>query len=211
MKNRILSLMLMAALIITLAVPAALAVDNSPGTGEGDYYVYTENGKGLNVRETPGGTVVGSLKYGTKIHCYYNTDGWALIDYKYDKPGYGVGTYACFVSSRFLQKSRPAARKSQAEKAAETATAGGETSMDELNREFESAKKVTEPYKITLRPTRVTGWVNMRWAPYKGSAVVCTYSANDQLLVISELQNWLQVEDGETGYVGFISKEFVQK
>ena len=37
---------------------------------------------------------------------------------------------------------------------------------------------------------------------------MATYKANDQLLVIRELNNWYQVEDQNTGDVGFINKQF---
>ena len=201
--KKILSLML--ALVLTLLALGVSAEDNEPMASAGYYYVYTENGKGLNVRESPGGAQVGSLKYGTRIYCYYNENGWALIDYTYDKPGYGKGTYACFVSSRYLRKNKPGPRPS-----ATTAPAATGTGLDDINAEFASAVRVT-PYVVTVRPTRASGWVNLRWAPSKEAALMATYRADDQLLVIQELKNWLQVEDQTTGDVGFISKSFVQQ
>ena len=113
MLKRMIIMLLAIMLVGMAALPAALA------EGEGYYYVYTENGKGLNVRDTPGGNVVGSLKYGTRIYCYYKDggNGWALIDFAYNMPGVGYGTYACYVSSRFLQKTKPAAKKAAAPKA----------------------------------------------------------------------------------------------
>ena len=180
--------------------------------------MYTENGKGLNVRATPGGEVVGSLKYGTKIYCYYkdNGNGWALIDYTYDMPGYGKGTYACFVSSRFLVKKKPAARStssgSKTETAAATTAAVTEAASADplaaLNEEFSAAKKVT-PYTVYARPTRTSGWINLRWAPSKSAEIMGTYRANASLTVIQELKNWYQVEDPATGLVGFVDKNFV--
>ena len=194
-----------------LTMTGALAYDDSPEATEGYYYVYTENGKTLNVRDTPGGNVVGHLKYGSRIYCYYKDGGtgWALIDYEYDKPGYGKGTYACFVSSRFLVKNKPAAKTAGSTESKTTASeASSQGTIAELNAEFATAKDVT-PYKVTVRPTRVTGWVNMRWAPSVKADLVATYGANAKLLVIKELENWLQVEDQDTGDVGFISKQFV--
>ncbi len=188
-------------------IPAALAEDDTPSDSAGYYYVYTENGKGLNVRDNPGGNVVGSLKYGTRIYCYYRDggNGWALIDFYYNKPGYGYNTYAAFISSRYLRKSKPPAKPSSGTSAASAASVDPEA---EINAEFRSAKKVT-PFTVTIRPSRASGWVNMRWAPSKNAEIMATYKQNDKLLVIKELTNWYQVEDQDTGDVGFISKQFV--
>ncbi len=209
MKKRLVSLILAAVIAALLLVPAAMAEDDSVPATAGYYYVYTENGKGLNVRNSPGGTVVGSLKYGTRIYCYYNDNGWALIDYTYDMPGYGRGTYACFVSSRYLRKTKPPAR-SGGSSSSSAASTSGTSLLDDINAEFASAKKV-DPYKVTVRPTRASGWVNLRWAPSVNAELMATYRANAQLLVIAETNNWLQVEDQDTGSVGFIKKDFVTK
>ena len=202
MKKRMVSLLLVFVMALGLMIPAALAEDETAAE-EGYYYVYTENGKGLNVRETPGGKVVGNLKYGTRIHVDAFVDSnWALIVYNYDN-GYGKGDYAAFVNRRFLQKTKPAAKK-----AATKTDGSANDTVETLNKEFASAKKVT-PYKVTVRPTRASGWVNMRWAPSQSAELMATYKANDQLLVIRELTNWLQVEDQDTGDVGFINKAFI--
>ena len=195
---------------LTMAVlmlfSTAWAEDNTPSDSEGYYYVYTENGKGLNVRATPGGEVVGSLKYGTRIYCYYRDggNGWALIDYAYDMPGVGYGTYACYISSRYLRTTKPPARPS----GSKSSSGSSDDITAEINAEFRSAKSVT-PFVITVRPTRASGWANLRWAPSKGAELMATYKANDQLLVIKEMKNWYQVEDQDTGDVGFINKQFV--
>ncbi len=204
MKKRIVSLLLVMMMALGMMIPAAVAEEDSDG--EGYYYVYTENGKGLNVRETPGGKVVGNLKYGTRVHVDAFTDSnWALILYNYDN-GYGKADYAAFVNRRFLQKNRPAAKGSTKN---ETKSVGSASdTLEDINKEFASAKKVT-PYKVTVRPTRVSGWANMRWAPSQSAELMATYKANDQLLVIRELDNWLQVEDQDTGDVGFINKAFI--
>ena len=111
--NRRLAALMMTLLLAVLAIAPAFAEDDSVSPTAGYYYVYTENGKGLNVRNKPGGDVVGSLKYGSRIYGYYRDggNGWALIDYKYNMPGVGYGTYACYISSRFLRKTKPPARK----------------------------------------------------------------------------------------------------
>ena len=207
MKKRLTAWIL--ALVLTLCglVPAALAGDETPPEEAGYYYVYTENGKGLNVRETPGGKVVGSLRWGSRVYVDAFVDGaWALITFRYELPGYGVGNYAAYINRRFLTRKKPVKDEDgQNAKAAEEAPADP---LEAINKEFKESKKVS-PYRVTVRPARVSGWVNMHWAPSNDSELLATYKANDTLLVIRELPNWLQVEDQDTGDVGFINRQFV--
>ncbi len=212
MKKRIFSLIMAVMTAVLMIMTAAGAEDDSTPDSAGYYYVYTENGKGLNVRSTPGGEIVGSLKYGTRIYCYYRDggNGWALIDYNYNMPGVGYGTYACFISSRYLRKSKPPARPGSSSSSSSSSAKAAEDPETEINKEFRSAKKV-EPFAVTVRPSRASGWVNLRWAPSKSAEVMATYRANDKLLVIKEMDNWYQAEDQDTGDVGFISKQFVVK
>ncbi len=206
--KKLASLALAVLLAVTGLVTTAVAADDTAPEDAGYYYVYTENGKTLNVRDAPGGKVVGHLKYGERIYCYYKDGGtgWALIDYTYNMPGVGVGTYACFISSRFLVRNKPAPRTKETAQAAPAITAAGD-SLADINAEFASAIRVT-PYKVSLRPSRASGWVSMHWAPCATSTIMATYGANAQLLVLKETTNWLQVEDQNTGDVGFISKAY---
>ena len=207
MKKRLIALLMVLVLAAGL-IPAAIAEDDTPMASEGYYYVYTENGKNLYVRSTPGGEIVGSLKYGTKIYCYYRDggNGWALIDYYYNNPGYGYGTYAAYISSRYLRKNKPPARNSGSSSSSSSSASADVAA--EIDAEFKSAKKVT-PFIVTVRPTRASGWVNLRWAPSKSAELMATYKQNEKLLVIKETNNWYQVEDQDTGDVGFINKQFV--
>ena len=43
----------------------------------------------------------------------------------------------------------------------------------------------------------------------KSAELMATYKQNEKLLVIKETNNWYQVEDQDTGDVGFINKQFV--
>ena len=207
MKKRLIALLMVLVLAAGL-IPAAIAEDDTPMASEGYYYVYTENGKNLYVRSTPGGEIVGSLKYGTKIYCYYRDggNGWALIDYYYNNPGYGYGTYAAYISSRYLRKNKPPARNGGSSSSSSASSASTDVTA-EINAEFKSAKKVT-PFIVTVRPSRASGLVFHGSAPTE-SAEVLTYKQNEKLLVIKETNNWYQVEDQDTGDVGFINKQFV--
>ena len=209
MMKKVFSLLLALSLLLGLFLPIALADEEDNVTDPGYWYVYTENGKTLNVRETPGGKKVGSLKYGTRIHVDAFTDEtWALIIYRYDN-GYGMGDYAAFVNRRFLSRKKPPARN------AATTTPAAVVSSDDpltaMNKEFQSAKKVENPYKAILRPARVSSWVNLHWGPSTSTELMANYKANTAVLVLEELDNWFQVEEPETGNVGFVMKRFVSE
>ena len=90
MKKTI-SLLLVLALLMPLCATAQ--VIGGPGT----MYVYTENGKGLNVRSYPakGDNIIGSLAYGDSVFVLEFLDGWCRILW---------GSYGdAYVQSRFLQ------------------------------------------------------------------------------------------------------------
>ena len=89
-------------------------------------------------------------------------------------------------------------------------TDGGRLGPTITNWEFRSAKKVA-PFTVYTRPTRASGWVNLRWAPSKTAEILSTYKANAALTVLQEMTNWYQVEDSETGLVGFVDKNFVNQ
>ena len=158
MLKRILTLTLVAVLALAAFATVATAEE---AEGDATYYVYTENGKALNVRNAPNGDIIGTLQYGeeVKVKAFIN-DYWALIDYQNDTPGY--------VSTRFLIPIEPDVLKKAIEEEQESIT--GDV-MTDIDNEFASAVEV-EKYKITCRPARVTSGVSMRWIPSETGRVI---------------------------------------
>ena len=97
MLKRILSLTLAAVLALAVFATAAFAEAIDEGI---TYFVYTENGKDLNVRNAPNGDIIGALHYGeeVKVTAIIN-DYWALIEFQDNVPGY--------VNTRFLVPVHP--------------------------------------------------------------------------------------------------------
>ena len=200
-------------LLLAMILLAALAV---PATAEDqgrDMYVYTQNGKELLVRSSMSTTednVVGSLPFGAKVITYGSPQpGWTIIDY-------GDGSFSAYVMSRFLVKSKPTAGKPASSGTKSSSGADSKnfdttsaTTVEQINTLLASAK-VVEPYSVTVRPVRASGWVYMRWIPSRQSKQIATYGANQQLTVIAELKDWYQVQDPATGRVGFIYKSYIQ-
>ena len=105
MNRKLLSLVLALTLILGLAAAFAESVGSYTYLDQSvmTMYVYTDNGKGLNVRSTPyvGDNIIGLAPYGSKLSVIRFLDnGWACI--KWDRIG------EAYVQSRFLQWYEPA-------------------------------------------------------------------------------------------------------
>ncbi len=209
MMKRMISLALIAVLM-AMFIPALAAAEDRI------MYVYTDNGKSLNVRSAPntGDNIIGSLKYGEQVDVISISNGWANI--WWGQSYYGeFGT--AYVQSRFLLNYKPAPHAVQPTAAPASGAASGTASdntdytkaFSSMNAEFKSAKKVAAPYTVVARPSRASGWVNLRWAPSLEAERIATCPQGKALTVIGETKNWYQVRDPETGMIGFISKQYV--
>lgn len=198
MLKRILTLTVAAVLALAMLVPAA-------GLAEFTMYVYTPNGRGLNIRTQPtvGDNIIKSIPFGEAVTVHYHLgNGWTAL--LWDGESYDH----VYVQTRFLVDEKPKSKPTPS-----TPEAGGNNAgtIAELNAIFKTYRSVPEGYSVTVHPTRGSGWVNMRFAPSKQSELMATYRNNDQLVVIGELKDWYQVEDPATGNVGYISTKFVKK
>ncbi len=178
------------------------------------YYVKTDDGKTVNVRWTDDTqhAVMATLPYGTAVNVLATTKNgtWALINYKgKTRDGEYVDTDA-YIMMRFLSKTHPGEYKKKS-----SGSDSGSTPVDaakvlsDMNREFASARKVTVPYTVISRPTRASGWVNLRWAPSTEAERIATCPQGKELIVLAELKNWYQVQDPATGMIGFIKRSFM--
>ena len=216
MAKRLLTLSL-ALVLMLLCASAALAETTT-------MYVYTDNGKGLNVRRAPvvGNNIIGLAPYGSEVHVIRFLDnGWACIEWNRYSEAY--------VQSRFLQWTAPSSYTTPTPTAVPTPTPTTAPyyptsvpyyttpvpytytdNLAVLNAEFRTAHLVT-PFTVTVRPSRASGWVNMRWAPSKDTEVLATYRSGAQLTVIAETQSWYQVVDPSSEATGFIMKTYVTR
>lgn len=195
MKKKIMILWMAAALLLSLTVPAALAEEAAPAR---EYHVYTENGRPLNVRSMPAGEIIGQLENGTKVELIGEAGKtWAEI-------AYGDGKTA-YVNRRYLSD----ATAEELDQLAAEETFSGDP-MTDINAEFAAAEAV-EPYRVTARPARITSWVSMRWIPSETGRVIAEYKATEELVVLKELKYYVQVQDPDTGDVGYVHKKFIAR
>ena len=201
--------------LISLALIAMLAAMLIPSLAFADYYgtqwVYTDNGKSLNVRSAPttGNNIIGSLPSGAEVTVVKMYDnGWAQILWEQNQYGeFGVA----YVQRRFLVNHKPSSLPTPVQPTPAPASGAADLAkaFSEMNAEFASARQVTAPYIVVARPARASGWVNLRWAPTTEAERIATCKQGKELVVIAELKNWYQVQDPATGMIGFISKQYV--
>ncbi len=199
MTKRLLSLALIA-MMLAMIFPVSIA------SAEWTMYVYTDNGKSLNVRRDPmtGDNVIGSLKYGEAISVRMTmANGWTVIDW-----AAGDG-FVAYVQSRFLVSYKPAPKPVPVNPTPRPTDPAGKTFTD-MNAEFRTGVKVS-PYTVIARPSRASGWVNLRWAPSTEAERITTCPQGKELTVLAELKNWYQVQDPTTNMIGFINRQYVNR
>ena len=199
MTKRIVSLLLAAVLLAALFIPVLVSAEGWV------MYVYTDNGKTLNVRREPttSSEVMAKIDYGTPVSVRMTmANGWACIDW-----ASGDG-FVAYVQSRFLVSTPPAPKP--ASSASSSTASDSADALAAMNAEFRSAKNVNF-YTVEARPSRASGWVNLRWAPSAEAHRIATCPQGKKLTVLVELKNWYQVQDPETGMIGFVSRKYVTR
>ena len=188
--------LLCAALTVLLLVPLLLApAQAATQTQTTTYYVVTADRGPLNVRSSPfapADNVIGSLEYAAAVRVRTFTDdrNWAIIVY---------GSRTAYVMTRYLSLTRPGYDPQPTAKPVET--------MEDVNKIFRAMKKAN--YDVVTRPTRASGWVNLRWAPSLDAEVIQRCYDGYQLHVIQQSGSWAMAEDESTGAVGFILMKYL--
>ena len=103
---------------------------------------------------------------------------------------------------------KPGAKPSTNPTVAPSASTDAAKALSDMNKEFNTAQKVS-PYTVVARPSRASGWVNLRWAPTTEAERIATCPQGKELTVLVEMKNWYQVQDPATGMIGFISSQYV--
>ena len=150
MKKRVIAFLLVTGILVLALASCAMAVSTVK-------YVYTRNSRPLNVRVWPDtkSALLGTIPNGTAVTVEgYTTDyTWAYIVYN------GQNAY---VMTQYLVDTYPGGGSTP------TPVPGGEGTyqriVSSLENEFRTYR-VVEPYTVLAKPTRATGWVNLRYVP----------------------------------------------
>ena len=190
--KKLIAILLAVVLLSFTAVSVAEGIIGGPGV----MFVYTENGKGLNVRSTPAkeDNIIGSLPYGSKVDVTEFNGEWATIRWG--------DTYA-YVQSRFLKWYQPEAKPTPAP----TEDPG---SREEEQKEAELRSEVpVDSLLLQAQAPRASGWVNLRIAPSKETRRVEALPDGTELVAYAETTNWYHVTNPATGNTGYIHKKYV--
>lgn len=185
MKKRLVSALLLSVLLLMVLSPLASASD-----GMSLYYVYTENGKPLNMRSWPdiAANIETTIPNGAQVYAQPYNNQWMRVSY---------GTWSGYCMSRYLVTWRP--YPSPTAKPTATPNIGLYRNMYRVN------------YYVVVRPSNPAGFVNMRWAPSTDEAVNNIYYANYRLHVIAQDSVWAQVVDEQNGYSGFMMLAYLNR
>ena len=163
-------------------------------------YVYTRNGKPVNVRAQPSinSALMGTIAFGKAVTVEnYTTDyTWAVITFN---------GRTCYVMSQYLVDGAPVNPVTPS-----TPTGGNANTQNIINsmeNEFRTYR-VVSPYTVVAKPTRASGWVNLRFAPSTEFGHAGNLYANTQLTVIAETANWLQVRRNDNGITGYVMRQY---
>ena len=189
------ALVLMTVLVLALTACSAALAETK--------WIKTHNGKPANARSAPdiNSTGVGDFPYGSEVY----TMGTAPVN-GYTELSNGGGMW---VLTRFLVSSPPAPYVPGKDGGKGSSSSGG-SAQSAIYSEFKAARWVT-PYNVFTYHNRSSGVINMRYAPAKNSPLVESYKPGETLVVICELKDWIEVQDPETGKVGYIRHDFLQR
>ena len=183
-------------LVLALLIPVAATAESIGVIGLGTMYVYTANGKTLNVRSTPetGDNIIGRVKYGSAVNVVGFYGDWAEISW---------GDTTAYVQKRFLQwyvpEDKPTPKPTEDPNAEEKA---------KLKKELDSEIAI-DPVTVEVHATRTSGWINLRQEPSKNAKRLDSFADGTTLQANAETNNWYRVTDPKTSKTGYIHKNYV--
>jgi len=190
--KKLIALLLAAILLCSVAASFADGIIGGPGT----MYVYTTNGKGLNVRSAPekGDNIIGSLKYGAKVEVTAFLGDWCEIRW---------GDTRAYVQGRYLQWYKPDAKPTP-----QPTEDPGQKEEEQKNAELRSETAI-DSLRLLARASRASGWVNLRIEPSRETRRVESLADGTELIAFAETINWYHVTNPASGNTGYVQKNYV--
>lgn len=110
----------------------------------------------------------------------------------------------------YLFSEKPKSSSSKSSKSSSSQSGSKSSGAAEQVNVFAGMKSVKH-YEATVRPSTLSSYVNIRWAPSKSAAIRGVRYYGDVLRVIAENKTWAQVVDDTTNECGFMMKSFLER
>ena len=210
-KSIAITLILTVFLSLFAVIPSAMAAA---------YYIRTDNGKTVNLREEPttNSRSLLQIPYGDEFWVSeFLGNGWAY--------GHWGGAFG-YVMSRFLSTTRPEpyiggaagagydySAEDKPKKSSSTSSRSSSSASSEqaqLDKELKSQRDVT-PFPIEVRASRTSGRVNFRVGPGTNTTRITGYPDGKELICTGETTNWYRAYDPDNGKYGYIHKNFATR
>lgn len=192
---------IMAVLLIVSVSAAAMAYTTM--------YVYTSNGKPLNMRDAPSiiGSVMTQIPNGApvRVNDAYD-DTWYSVTYN-GYTGYSMARYLVYgwPTPMPIPTYCPWPTYYPTPTPMPTVTPTPYIGFpNDIFFGFQPAY-----YKALVRPSNPAGYVNLRWAPSLQAEIHTHYYANKILTVMSQNSLWCQVLDEDGRIMGFMMRQFL--
>jgi hypothetical protein len=181
-------------------------------------YVYTSNGKPLNLRNAPSlaGDIMTSIPYGSAVRVNDVLDSyWYSVSYA-GYTGYSMSRYLVYSMPTCAPWPYPTCVPYPYPTCAPwpyptctptptpIPTPYCSSFPNEIFYGFQSAY-----YTALVRPGNPAGYVNVRWAPSLQANIYARYYANDVLTVMSQNSLWCQVLDEDDQIMGYVMRQFL--
>jgi uncharacterized protein YgiM (DUF1202 family) len=158
-------------------------------------YVYTSNGKALNLRQQPStdSPILAKIPFGAAVEVYqpFNSTWYSI----------GYNGFTGYVMSHYLVASPPGPKPT----AKPSPTAAPDNTLS--NSMYDGFTAVY--YQAEVRPNASSGHVNLRWGPSLYADIHGRYYMNDVLTIMSQNNTWCQVLDETNHVMGFIMRKFL--
>lgn len=167
-------------------------------------YTDRDDGKAIPVYNDAG-EVIFTVPNHTAVETHKRAHGLRYVTYK----GRTGWTYNYYLTSS-KPKSSSTSKKSKSSSNSSSSSKSHSSSAAAQTDVFNGMRSVKH-YYVTVRPSTLSGYVNLRWAPSKSAAMKGVRYYGDELRVIAENKTWAQVVDDSTNECGFMMKSFLER
>ena len=171
----------------------------------GTKYTHRDDGRDIPVYNDAG-EMIFTIPNHKAVDCYKKGHGTRYVTYK----GRTGWTHSYYLTSK-KPKSSSSSSQSKSKSSSSSSSSKSNSSSNAVQTDVFSGMRPVKHYYAMVRPSTISNYVNIRWAPSKQAAIQSVRYYGDELRVIAENKTWAQVVDDTTNECGFIMKSFLER